>query len=142
MIPISFWATARPHPFMVERFLLVGNHQTRAHPNAVDESSQLLPLFPPTVTGFVPGICSSITSAASRSALPLATNTSAPTISPLRSSTNRFPLYLNLYSLPSLLRANRASASVFDACLSFDRRPPLKFTAALPGSARPASHVP
>src|SRR6266566_7870788 len=50
------------------------------------------PLSPPTVTGFVPGICSSITSAASRSAVPLATNTSAATISPLRFSTNRFPL--------------------------------------------------
>src|SRR5450755_1970526 len=33
-------------------------------------------LSPPTVTCFVPGICSSITSAASRSAVPLASNTS------------------------------------------------------------------
>src|SRR2546427_3030131 len=58
------------------------------------------PLSPPTVTGFVPGICSSITSAASRSAVPLATNTSASTISPLRFSTNRFPPVAQLGLLP------------------------------------------
>src|SRR6266571_1475966 len=39
-------------------------------------------LSPPTVTCLVPGICSSITSAASRSAVPLASNTSVFTISP------------------------------------------------------------
>src|SRR5262249_14489279 len=49
------------------------------------------PLSPPTVTSFLPGICSNITSAASRSAVPLATNTSAFTISPFRFSTSRFP---------------------------------------------------
>ena len=37
-------------------------------------------------------VFSSITSAASRSAVPLAWNTSASTISPLRFSTNRFPV--------------------------------------------------
>src|SRR5215469_16905328 len=41
------------------------------------------PLSPPTVTGCVPGNFSNITSAASRSALPLAWNTSAATISPV-----------------------------------------------------------
>ena len=39
-----------------------------------------------------PGTFSNITSAASRSAVPLAWNTSAATISPLRFSTNKFPL--------------------------------------------------
>ena len=41
----------------------------------------------PTVTCLVPGICSSINSAASRSAVPLASNTSVFTISPWRFST-------------------------------------------------------
>jgi hypothetical protein len=38
------------------------------------------------------GNFSSMTNAASRSAVPLAWNTSAATISPLRFSTNKFPL--------------------------------------------------
>src|SRR6266849_3924568 len=50
------------------------------------------PLSPPTVTAFVPGSFSSITNAASRSAVPLASNASASTISPFRFSTSRLPL--------------------------------------------------
>jgi len=50
------------------------------------------PLSPPTVSGYVPGGLSIMTSAASRSAVPFAWKTSASTISPLRFSTNRFPL--------------------------------------------------
>jgi hypothetical protein len=45
---------------------------------------------PPTVTGRVPANCSDMTSAASRSGVPLAWKTSAPTIRPLRFSTNKF----------------------------------------------------
>ena len=65
--------------------------------------------------GIVSGICSSITSAASRSAVPLASNTSVFTIRLLRFSTRKFPLYLSLASLPLPLRANLASESVFDS---------------------------
>src|SRR5215469_7377757 len=50
------------------------------------------PLSPPTLTGCLLGSFSSMISAASRSAVPLAWNTSASTISPLRFSTSRFPL--------------------------------------------------
>ena len=50
------------------------------------------PLSPPTVTVCVPGSFSNITSAARRSAAPLAWNTSASTIRSLRFSTNRFPV--------------------------------------------------
>jgi len=50
----------------------------------------------PTVTCFVPGICSNITSAASRSAVPLASNTSVFTIKPLRFSARRFPVVTHL----------------------------------------------
>ncbi len=71
-------------------------------------------LSPPTVSGCVPGSLSIITSAASRSAVPLAWKTSASTISPFRFSTNRFPLWLNLDPFPSLLRASREWGSVLD----------------------------
>src|SRR5271156_1248079 len=56
------------------------------------EICRVIGLVAATVTGFVPGICSSMTSAASRSAVPLASNTSVFTIRPLRFSTSRFPL--------------------------------------------------
>src|SRR5712691_13347258 len=86
-------------------------------------------LSPPTVTCFVPGICSSITSAASRSAVPLAWNTSVFTIRPLRFSTRRFPLYSAWLLCPCLcvptshpdlssIRASRWSASPRGSLLS------------------------
>jgi len=54
--------------------------------HSATKSAVSYPLSPPTVTGFVPGICSSMTSAAWRSAVPLASNTSASTINPFRST--------------------------------------------------------
>ena len=57
-----------------------------------DEVGRVKPLSPPTVTRLVPAICSSIASAVSRSAVPLASHTIAFTISPLRFSTSRLPL--------------------------------------------------
>src|SRR5215831_14897651 len=53
-------------------------------------------LSPPTVTCLVPGICSSITSAASRSAVPLASNTSVFTISPCAVLHQQIPVVTQL----------------------------------------------
>ena len=67
----------------------------RRHPQMaalVHEVQVSKPLSPPTVSGCVPPSRSSITSAVSRSAVPLASQTSAFTISPLRFSTSRLPL--------------------------------------------------
>src|SRR5580693_9843380 len=65
---------------------------TRRFRHSCTKSRVSNPLSPPTVTGRMPGSFSNITSAASRSAVPLAWNTSASTIRPWRFSTNRFPV--------------------------------------------------
>jgi len=71
------------------------------------EICRVISLSPPTVICFMPGICSSITSAASRSAVPLASNTSVLTISPWRFSTSRLAR-----QLPPLRDVERADALV------------------------------
>jgi len=72
----------------------------------------------------IAGTCSSIKSAASRSAPPLALSNSAFTIKQLRLFTSRLPLYLDLDSLPLPLRASSASESDFDSCVWLERFSP------------------
>ena len=67
----------------------------RRHPQVPalrHETERVVAFVPAHRHRLVPGILSIMTSAASRSAVPLAWNTSLFTISPLRFSTNRFPL--------------------------------------------------
>src|SRR3954469_22002502 len=101
----------------------------------LDEIERVIAGSPASVIGCEPGRCSSsICSAASRSAVPLARVTSRSTISPLRFSIRACCANESFASLPSPLRARRALGSVVVSCVSLQRRSP-KSTVGLPGSS-------
>ena len=84
---------------------------------------------------------SSIASAASRSAVPVAWVRVASTMRPLRFSVIRWPIWQSLASLPAPLRNKRASGSVVEECVSLRRFSPWKLRSALrlpPRAAAPA----
>src|ERR1700737_2561202 len=71
-------------------------------------------------------LSSIISSAVVRSAVPVASVSRASTMSPLRFSVIRGPMWQSLASLPWPLRKRRASGSVFEKCVSFVRFSPWK----------------
>lgn len=75
----------------------------------------------------------SISRAASRSAVPVASVSRVSTTKPLRFSIRTWPCSASSDSVP-LRRARRASGSVVDSCVAFVRRSPRKSTVGLPGS--------
>ena len=79
------------------------------------------PLSPPTVRGCVPGSLSIMTSAASRSAVPFAWNTSPSTNQSVAVLHQQIPAVTQLRLLPPLLRASKESGSVLDSWVSFER---------------------
>src|SRR5687768_8429319 len=84
------------------------------------------PLSAAIVTRYAPSSRSAISSAASRSAVPLHCRSSVSTANPWRFSIITLPQYAILASCPPLLRANRASGSVVDSCVSLLRFSPWK----------------
>src|SRR5215467_469480 len=69
--------------------------------------------------------------AAARSAVPLASVSRASTMSPLRFSVSRWPMWQSFASFPAPLRNSRASGSVVEKCVSFLRFSPRKLRSAL-----------